>query len=400
MEALTIYNVKAPAAQEVQEITPALIESFVSFVDRTDATTKTYLCNLRQFIAWMRYKAIRRPVRADIITYRQWLLNEHNAIEFAPETFAGWKYRTDHSGEPVKIVCAASTVKLYLHSVKQFFKWTASNNYYPNIAENIHAPKVSTEHKKDGLTAGEVMEIENSITEKAETRLQESARSAKDTAGRIQRGTEQGKRLYAMFLLATNAGLRTVELSRANIKDYEIKGGRAWLYVWGKGHSGADQRKAIAPEVADAINDYLSSRTDARTGNSPLFVSTGNRSGGKRIASTTISTMLKRAMQAAGFDSARLTAHSLRHTTAMNVMEMTGNNVYTVQQYMRHTDPKTTEIYLENDNAAQDEMIAQQLYKKLHGEAEACGRNKLEQLIGRLNPQQLEQLAGIAEAMA
>ena len=45
-----------------------------------------------------------------------------------------------------------------------------------------------------------------------------------------------------MYLLAVNAGLRTVELSRANVKDLEVKAGSAYLYIWGKGHSEADQK--------------------------------------------------------------------------------------------------------------------------------------------------------------
>ncbi len=55
-------------------------------------------------------------------------------------------------------------------------------------------------------------------------------------------------------------------------------------------------------------------------------------------------------MQAAGFDSERLTAHSLRHTAGQNVMELTGNNIYDTQMYMRHSSPKTTEIYLNVTN--------------------------------------------------
>ena len=138
-----------------------------------------------------------------------------------------------------------------------------------------------------------MLTIENSIAERATERTEAAAGAIKDKTGRVQRSTEQGKRLYAMYLLAVNAGLRTIEISRANIKDLETKGGRTWLYIWGKGHSEADQKKPIAPEVKAAIDDYIQSRTDNPNGNSPLFVSTGNRSKGKRIASTTISTMLK-----------------------------------------------------------------------------------------------------------
>ena len=169
-----------------------------------------------------------------------------------------------------------------------------------------------------------------------------------------------------MFLLAVNAGLRTIEISRANIEDLELNRGRAYLYIWGKGHTEPDTRKAIAPEVYRAVKDYLDTRSDRPAPGSPLFVSTGNRSGGQRIATTTISTMLKRAMQSAGYDSPRLTAHSLRHTTGENVLTITGANIYKTQLYMRHSSPATTEIYLTGQKEEEDSAIAADLYRLYH----------------------------------
>ncbi len=397
MEAVAVLDNRQDIAP-VQEITTALFNDFVAFIDRSEKTTRTYLTNLRQFMAWLKYTAISRPARQDIISYRQWLTVEHDAISFDPNTVTGWKYRTNDKGNPVKVTCKPTTVKGYLQAVKAFFSWTGTNNLYPDIARNVHTPKVTESHKKDGLTATEVLTIEQSIAATAAQRTKAAANARKDTAGRVQRSTEQGKRLFAMYLLAVNAGLRTVEISRADIKDLETRDGRTWLYIWGKGHSEADQKKPIAPEVAKAIKDYLQSRTDNPTTSSPLFVSTGNRSGGRRIATTTISTMLKEAMKEAGFNSDRLTAHSLRHSTARNVMELTGNNIYQTQQYLRHNSPKTTEIYLENDTAEQDERIAQQLYQYYHG-GTADSREGLQGMIATMNPQQLEQLAAIAQAM-
>ena len=397
MEALEIYNSRnlTPA----QDFNPGLFDDFVAWIDRSEKTTRTYLTNLKQFMAWLKYAAVVNPIRQDIISYRQWLTAEHEAIKLDPDSITGWKYRTDAHGNPLKINCKPNTIAQYLRSVCQFFRWTAANNLYPDIAANIHAPKLRHDrHSKEALTAPEVLAIEKSIAQRAQERTQAAQNAQKDTAGRMQRSTEQGKRLYAMYLLAVNAGLRTVEISRANIKDLETKGGQTWLYIWGKGHTEPDQRKPLAPEVAAAVKEYLKSRTDKPTGNSPLFVSTGNRSGGKRIATTTISTMLKRAMQEAGFDSERITAHSLRHTAGTNVQEITGN-LYATQLYMRHSNPATTEIYLHTETEQAEAGIAQQLYNLYHGTG-ADNRAKLEQLINRMTPQQLEQLTGIAAAMA
>jgi len=384
-----------------QQFSGSLFNDFVAWIDRSEKTARTYLTNLRQFAAWLKYAAITAPQRQDIILYRQWLTVEHDGIALAPDTAAGWRYRTDRNGEPVKVNCAASTVKAYLQSVKQFFKWTAANGLYPNIASNIHAPKVRQDtHKKDALQAGDVLTIENSIKDTADKKKMAAAGAKKDTAGRAQRATEQGKRLYAMYLLTVTAGLRTIEIHRADVKDFECKGQQAYIYLWGKGHSEADQKKAIAPEVAAAIRDYLNARTDKPTANSPLFVSTGNRSRGKRIATTTISTMLKEAMQAAGYDSPRLTAHSLRHTAGTAAMETNGGDLYATQQYMRHSDPKTTEIYLHTETEKADATTAQKIYNLFHGITETDSRDKLNSAIDRMTPAQLEQLAGIAAAMA
>ena len=370
MEQLTGTNTAITAG----DLQRSLFDEFINYIDRSEQTTRTYITNLRQFVAWLKRENIQNPTRRDILAYRQYLTGK----------------------------CKPNTVKQYLQSVRQFFTWTAANGYYPNVAANIHAPKVKQDvHKKDALTAADVLKIEKSITANAEARAAAAAGNMKDTAGRIDRATEQGKRLYAMYLLAVTAGLRTIEISRANVKDIEQKNGTACIYIWGKGHEEADTRKPIAPQVYDAIRDYIDSRTDNPTGNSPLFVATGNRSGGKRLATTTISTMLKRAMQDAGYNSDRLTAHSLRHTAGSNVMELTGNNLFITQQYMRHANPATTEIYLHVETERQQADIARQLYNRYHGiDEQTAQADDLAAILRTMGPAQLDQLAGIARAMA
>ncbi|MCD8287184.1 MAG: site-specific integrase [Clostridia bacterium] len=370
-------ELKAYQAQEIEAtstaITGNLFSDFVAWIDRSDKTARTYITNLRQFAYWMQETGTTQPTRADIVAYR----NDLTARGLKP-----------------------NTVTAYLRVVKEFFCWTAAQGLYPNIAATVRAPKVDhSTHKKDALTPHEVQEVEQSIDATAQAKTEAAAAALKDTAGRVQRSEEQGKRLRAIYLLAVNAGLRTVEISRANVKDLETKGGQAWLYIWGKGHTEPDQKKALAPEVAAAVKEYLACRSDRPTGNSPLFVSTGNRSGGQRIASTTISTMLKRAMQEAGYNSERLTAHSLRHTAGTNVQQLTGD-IYQTQKYMRHANPATTEIYLHNETEQQEAAIAQQLYNLYHGQQETDGMTQLENMLQRLNPAQIAQLAGIAQAMA
>ena len=380
-----ISSAAAPALHDIQ----ALFAAYIAFLDRSEKTAESYTKDLRQFSAWLKYRGIEAPARQDIILYRDFLQSEHEAIAFDPVT--GWRRRTDRSGRPITLTCKANTVAQYLRTVQAFFSWTAQSGIYPNIAAGIHGPKIRHDtHRKEALTPGDVLKIERSIEATAAAQRAAAQGAGKDKAGRIQRSTAQGKRLKALYLLAVNCGMRTVELSRANIKDVITRDGQAYIYIWGKGRSEPDTRKPLAPEVKAALDDYLQTREDT-TGSSPLFTSTGNRSGGQRIAPTTISTMLKRAMQAAGYDSERITAHSLRHTAGTNVMEITGD-LFTTQKYMRQQDPKTTEIYLHNQTESREAEIAQQLYNLYHREPAQAAPETLEAVIAALDPAQLSRL--------
>lgn len=364
MEAPAVYN--SLTMETAHDITAALYKAFVDWIDRGPKTTRTYITNFRQFLTWLKFKGIARPTRQDIINYRYWLAHEHEAIRANSTAPGGWSFKTDAAGNPLRIVCRPNTIAQYLRSIGQFFSWTANNGLYPDIAANIHPPKVTHDtHRKEALTAADVLRIEASIITQAATRTEAAKGAAKDTAGRKQRSEEQGKRLLAIYSLAVTAGLRTIEISRANIKDLEIKGGQAWLFIYGKGRTEPDQKKALAPEIADLIADYLKSRADRPTAQSPLFVATGNRANGKRLAPTTISTLLKAAMIEAGYNSEKITAHSLRHTAGTAVQELTGN-IYETQKYMRHSNPVTTEIYVHTETDRQEALIAQRLYNFYH----------------------------------
>ena len=396
MGSLAIIGKQAVPASNLQL---AYFDDFIRYIDRPGSTQKTYITNLRQFAAWLRFMAICRPVRDDIIAYRDYLEREHDAIQLDAAAADGWSYRTDTKGKRYTVACRPSTVKIYLQSVRQFFAWTASAGLYPDVAANVHTRKIRQDrHKKEALEPSAVLTIEKSIQAAAAERISKAGQASKDAAGRAERAAEQGARLYAIYMLAVNAGLRTVEISRANVKDLQVKDGRAVLWVWGKGHAEPDTKKPLAPAVYEAIRHYLDIRQDRPTGASPLFVSTGNRSGGQRMATTTISRLLKAAMIQAGYDSERITAHSLRHTAGNCVMSMTGN-LYTTQAYMRHESPVTTEIYLHQDTERLEDQTARQLYNLYHGQERQDVRERLQDMLQGMNTDQLEQLAAVAAMM-
>lgn len=379
------------ATSPAQGFNTSLFSDFIKWIDRSEKTTRTYINNLQQFATWLKYAGITAPTREDIINYREYLLHEHRAIKLDTAAATGWSYRTDRNGNYITIQNKPNTAAQYLRSVCQFFKWTAASDLYPDIAANIHAPKIRHDHhKKEALTAQEVLKVEQSIITHGEQKTAAAQNANKDSKNRTQRATEQGKRLQAMFLLAVTVGMRTIELHRANVRDVEMKNGHAYIYIWGKGHSEPDQKKPIPREVLNVIQDYLQLRTDSPTGTSPLFSSTGNRSKGKRIAVTTISTMLKKALINAGYNSERITAHSLRHTAGTAAHAVTGD-LYKTQQYMRHSNPATTEIYLHTDLEQSEIETAESIYNYYH----AADQSRADRTNVIINAAQLQQLERI-----
>lgn len=96
--------------------------------------------------------------------------------------------------------------------------------------------------------------------------------------------------------------------------------------------------------VEKAIRTYLSSRKDDKSDTSPLFVSGSNNNNGKRLSSRSVSGIVKEYLIKAGYDTPRLTAHSMRHT-AVTLSLLAGKDITEVQQFARHESINTTMIY-------------------------------------------------------
>ena len=76
----------------------------------------------------------------------------------------------------------------------------------------------------------------------------------------------------------------------------------------------------------------------------PLFTSLSNNNKGQRLTTRSVSGVVKERLKKAGYNSSRLTAHSLRHT-AVTLSLLAGKNLAEVQQFARHVNITTTMIY-------------------------------------------------------
>lgn len=269
-------------------------ERFINYLDASPKTVETYKKALRQFFNYIGVHGIRQPQREDVLAFR----DDLKASGLKP-----------------------TTVQNYITATRIFFKWTEQEGLYPNIAEHVKGAKLDKNHKKDYLTS----------------------RQAKEVLAGVQTDSEEGLRNYAILSLMVTGGLRTIEVSRANVGDLRTVGENTVLFVQGKGREEKTEYIKISAPVEKAIRTYLKVR-DFTTEEQPLFTSTSNNSRGKRITTRTVSAIVKNALKNAGYDSARLTAHSLRHT-AITLALLAGREITEVQQFARHANLNTTMIY-------------------------------------------------------
>ena len=297
-----------------QAISSELFTRWTAYIDAKPKTIETYTRAIRQFAKYAAEHGITQPHREDVIAFRE----ELKASGHKP-----------------------TTVQNYITAVRLFFQWTALEGIYPNIADHVKGAKIDTEHKKDPLTTRQVKTLLSSL----------------------DRSTLRGKRDYAIIALMLTTGLRTVSVSDADIADLKAAGDTAALYYRGKGRDEKATYVKLAPPVEDAIREYLAARSD-RDATAPLFVSVSNRNGSERMTTRSISRIVKTALVSAGLDSDRLTAHSLRHTTATQNL-LNGASLEETQQLLDHTRISTTMIYshaIERAGNRSEERIAKALF--------------------------------------
>lgn len=285
-----------------QRLTPDLYTSFTHYIDAKPKTIETYTRAIRQLGRYLSCRGIDQPTRQDLIAFREDLKQEHKP----------------------------STVQSYIVAVRQFFKWLAQMGLYPNIAEHLKGATIDKEHKKDYLTTAQARNVLTSI----------------------ETSTEQGRRDFAILALMITCGLRDIEVHRANIEDLRAVGDSPALYLQGKGKEERTQFVLIPAEVERAIRASLADRAGA-TGSAPLFISLSNNSRGDRISTRSISGTVKQRLINAGYNSDKLTAHSLRHT-AVTLALKNGATIQEAQQFARHSNIATTLIYAHNLDRAKN----------------------------------------------
>lgn len=270
-----------------------LVDSFISTQDVKDSSKGLYRRTLKQYFSWVERKG-----------YSLSLISRTELLE----------YKADLLGSGMSSLSVGS----YITSVRRFYEWTEANKYYPNVAKGIKSPKRKQQFKKQPLLPAQATALLSYYQSKA-------------------------PRDYAIISLLLRTGLRTVEVIRANVEDIVFKGSQRVLLVHGKGRDEKDSFVVLTDKAYQPIGDYLATRGKAK-GSEALFTSTSNNSSGQRLTTRTISAIAKEGLKAIGLDERSFTAHSLRHTTAVNILRA-GGSLESAQFTLRHSNPATTQIY-------------------------------------------------------
>lgn len=276
--------------------------------NRSEKTIKNYKKILMAYFDYCQNNNIEQQDRMTILGYKKYLETRPN--------------------KP-----GVSTLKIIFSCIRSFYAEMELQGRSPDIARHV---------KIEG--------IRNNFVKTALSLKQAEALTKKATANARRRyHTISDIRNDAIIWLMITAGLRCIEVERADKKDIEIldsDSGLIRLWVQGKGHFTKDQFVMIESNTYSKIQQYLSLRED---NDSALFVSHPNNSIKKikRMTSPEISMMVKEMLRSIDIDNPKITAHSLRHTCAMLAFDVLGMSNDQVQQTMRHSDPKVTNIYTE-----------------------------------------------------
>jgi integrase/recombinase XerD len=150
---------------------------------------------------------------------------------------------------------------------------------------------------------------------------------------------------YVLLAVMAGCGLREAEVVDVRIGDFQDVGrGEILLRVRGKGDK--VRNVSLSPELWQLVQRFVlltrrtfNSHLDARK---PLFLSRVGKD--KTLTTRSVQNIVKKYVRTAGITKA-ISPHSIRHTVGTN-MALNEAPLLVIQQFLGHSDPKTTMRYI------------------------------------------------------
>jgi len=156
------------------------------------------------------------------------------------------------------------------------------------------------------------------------------------------RRTPMGRRDYAILLLLARLGLRACEIVALNLEDIDWE--KARITIRSKG--GRWAQLPLPTDVGEALALYLRHGRPSCSCRRVFIRGRAPRIGFAN--SIAVSTLVMRALERAGVDSARKGAHLFRHSLARDMIRQ-GASLDEIGELLRHQSPNTTAIYAKVD---------------------------------------------------
>jgi integrase/recombinase XerD len=150
---------------------------------------------------------------------------------------------------------------------------------------------------------------------------------------------------YVILVVMAGCGLREAEVVEIRIGDFrEAANDQVFLRIRGKGDK--IRNVPVSPELWRLVQRFVllsgrsfNSHADARK---PLFASRVGKD--KTLTTRSVQNIVKKYVRAAGITKA-ISPHSIRHTVGTN-MALNEAPLLVIQQFLGHSDPKTTLRYI------------------------------------------------------
>ena len=277
--------------------------------DRSAATVKHYLSDLRQFVAWFEERTGEPFTLQGVTEYdvRDW--RDHLAATMKP-----------------------ASVNRKLAALSALYRWAGETGrverdptrYVNGVAQQPTAPKA--------------------LSDRELTRILRKAHQAGN------------KRDIALLELLAATGLRASEVAGLTVGDLELNERSGWVTVRGKGRK--QRRVPVNAKARRALREYLEERGHPPAGSEPaggfLFLTQ------KHTAMTPYAVWytVKKYAKAAGIEN--VSPHTFRHTVATRLVRDPAVDLVTVATFLGHSRLDTTARYSqpsEEDLAAASERL-------------------------------------------
>jgi len=160
------------------------------------------------------------------------------------------------------------------------------------------------------------------------------------------RRTKIGRRDHGLLLFMLHTGARVSEAIGVNTTDLSLIEPRQVL-IRGKGAK--ERIVPLAKDLATILSDLCDEQRLSLNACSPIFVDArGNRLTRFGVTHMLRRTVAKAAKRQPTMGQLRISPHTLRHTTAMRLLQ-SGVDLSVIRSWLGHVDIQTTHLYLEAD---------------------------------------------------